>query len=216
MNTSRVLRLDGAVRRLPMKKRKIRSDIVVISSATSLAKRPAPPLKRIRMDSSNILGNGTTKSNEYLATIGGPVLQHIFRDLVNRISTIPDNAQRKKLLNERKHFWRKELGLTKVDFSSIWILARNKYNVVMQYQVTRVSNVSALVMPTSHTGPSRVNKADALKQKKKGNSKASDGVRDKKRGPDLNRWSNLCRTGRTRRLEIYRFGDWDFFAPSMI
>jgi hypothetical protein len=149
MNTSRVSRLDGAVRRLPMKKRKIRSDIVVISSATSLAKRPAPPLKRIRMDSSNTLGTGTmgtTTSNEDLATIGGPVLQHIFRDLVNRISTIPDKAQRKKLPNERKCFWRKELGLTKMDFSSVWILARNKYNVCMQYQVTRVSNVSDLVI----------------------------------------------------------------------
>jgi hypothetical protein len=176
----------------------------------------SPPLKRILMDSSNILGNGTITSNKDLATRGGSVLQCIFRDLVNRVSTTPDNAQRKKLLNERKHFWRKELGLTKVDFSGVWILARNKYNVVMQYQATRVSNYSALVMPTSDTGPSRVNKADALKQKKKGNSKASNKLRNKKRGPNLNRWSNLCRTGRTRSLEIYRFGDWDFFTPSKI
>jgi hypothetical protein len=216
IETARVSRLDGTVRRLPMKKRKIRSDMVVLSSATSVAKRPAPSLKRIRMETSNILGTVTTTNNKDLATRGGPVLQCIFRDLVNRVSTTPDNAQRKKLLNERKHFWRKELGLTKVDFSGVWILARNKYNVVMQYQATRVSNCSALVMPTSDTGPSRVNKADALKQKKKGNSKASNKLRNKKRGPNLNRWSNLCRTGRTRSLEIYRFGDWDFFTPSKI
>eukprot|EP00980_Cylindrotheca_fusiformis_P031106 scaffold25830_cov162-Cylindrotheca_fusiformis.AAC.7 len=115
-------------RRLPMKKRKIVFDTIV-PPAVSVADHQSLPRKRCRKDVNPSIDT-VAVSNK---TRTGPTLLHnMVHDLLHHLGMIVSREARKQLLIERKMFWRDELGLSKIDFSKVWIVVKNKYIVQRQ------------------------------------------------------------------------------------
>lgn len=199
-----VAKEHDALRKLPMKKRKIRPDVFVVSR----------PLKKSRIDTAmNTSRTATDTANKNsLGIRGESVLQCIVRDLDKQLSIIPPSANRKKTLLARKMFWRKKLGLTKLQFSPVWILARNKYNVAMQFQ--RSSSSDCSTMGLSNMCHIKSQQANASTQMNHCAPKTLNKKEEKKRISPLNPWSNLYYTGGTRILP-YEFGEWDYIGAMM-